>query len=108
MNEPFAVLDALTCEQAYGGSRFIGWIAWQLPDKNNLRAARAWTTTPTEGSRIRDLPPADSEAVYRPAVEKTCPAAAPFRCGRFYGSFAPRRAEYSSRPRASRLSERHT
>jgi hypothetical protein len=42
-----------------------------------------------EGSRIRDVPPADSEAVYRPSVEKTYPAAAPFRCGRFYDSFAP-------------------
>ena len=42
-------------------------VARQLPDKNNLRvAATAWTTTSTEGSRIRDVPPADSEPVYRP------------------------------------------
>src|SRR5215469_13370623 len=33
-----------------------------MPDHHNLRvAATAWTTTPMEGSRIRDVPPADSE-----------------------------------------------
>src|SRR5215469_10681718 len=52
-------------------------------------AAIAWTTTPTQGSRIRDVPSADSGPVYRPYVEKTCSAAAPFRCGRFYGSLHP-------------------
>jgi hypothetical protein len=63
---------------------------WQLLDKNNLRlAATAWTTTPSEGSRIRDVPSADSEPVYRPYVEETCSAAAPFRCGRFYGLLHP-------------------
>jgi hypothetical protein len=64
--------------------------ARRLPDQYNLRfAASAWTTTPTEGSRIRDVPLVDPEPVYSLFFEKTSPAAAPFRCCRWYGSFDP-------------------